>query len=198
MTQQMTQSMSQAHILAITGSNRKDSMNRKALSIAVAGAREAGAVVTVADLREFAMPIYDADSHEANGLPEGMLALRKLAMAANGLLIASPEYNASITPLLKNTIDWLSQSVNGESGSAPFANKICGLMGASNGAFGTIRALPHVSYILSNLGAFVLPVVAVPRAGELMNADGTIKDERAGKMLHQLGKKVAETIIKLS
>lgn len=198
MTQQMTQSMSQAHILAIAGSNRKDSMNRKALSIAVAGAREAGAVVTVADLREFAMPIYDADSHEANGLPEGMLALRKLAMAANGLLIASPEYNASITPLLKNTIDWLSQSVNGESGSAPFANKICGLMGASNGAFGTIRALPHVSYILSNLGAFVLPVVAVPRAGELMNADGTIKDERAGKMLHQLGKKVAETIIKLS
>lgn len=198
MTQQMTQSMSQAHILAIAGSNRKDSMNRKALSIAVAGAREAGAVVTVADLREFAMPIYDADSHEANGLPEGMLALRKLAMAANGLLIASPEYNASITPLLKNTIDWLSQSVNGESGSAPFANKICGLMGASNGAFGTIRALPHVSYILSNLGAFVLPVVAVPKAGELMNADGTIKDERAGKMLHQLGKKVAETIIKLS
>ena len=198
MTQQMTQSMSQAHILAFAGSNRKDSMNRKALSIAVAGAREAGAIVTVADLREFDMPIYDADSHEANGLPEGMLALRKLAMAANGLLIASPEYNASITPLLKNTIDWLSQSVNGESGSAPFANKICGLMGASNGAFGTIRALPHVAYILSNLGAFVLPVVAVPRAAELMNADGTIKDERAGKMLHQLGKKVAETIIKLS
>ena len=190
--------MNQAHILAFAGSNRKDSMNRKALSIAVAGARDAGAIVTVADLREFMMPIYDADSHEANGLPAGMLALRKLAMTANGLLIASPEYNASITPLLKNTIDWLSQSVNGESGSAPFANKICGLMGASNGAFGTIRALPHVSYILSNLGVFVLPVVAVPRAGDLMNADGTIKDERAGKMLHQLGKKVAETIVKLS
>ena len=194
----MTQAMSQAHILAFAGSNRKESMNRKALAIAVAGAREAGAIVTVADLREFSMPIYDADWHEANGLPEGMLALRKLAMSANGLLIASPEYNASITPLLKNTIDWLSQSANGESGNAPFTDKICGLMGASNGAFGTIRALPHVSYILSNLGVFVLPVVAVPRAGNLMNADGTIKDERAGKMLHELGEKVANTILKLS
>ncbi len=194
----MTQTMSQVHILAFAGSNRKDSMNRKALSIAVAGAREAGADVTVADLREFAMPIYDADWHETNGLPAGMLALRKLAMSANGLLIASPEYNASITPLLKNTIDWLSQSANGESGNAPFTNKVCGLMGASNGAFGTIRALPHVSYILSNLGAFVLPVLAVPRAGDLMHADGKIKDERAGKMLHELGATVANTILKLS
>ena len=190
--------MTQAHILAFAGSNRKDSMNRKALSIAVAGAREAGAHVTVADLREFAMPIYDADWHQEHGLPDGMLALRKLMMAANGLLIASPEYNASITPLLKNTIDWLSQSANSESGNAPFTNKVCGLMGASNGAFGTIRALPHVSYILSNLGAFVLPVVAVPRAGELMHADGTVKDERAGKMLQELGAKVANTILKLS
>ena len=190
--------MNQAHILAFAGSNRKDSMNRKALSIAVAGAREVGAHVTVADLREFEMPIYDADWHQEHGSPNGMLALRKLMMDANGLLIASPEYNASVTPLLKNTIDWLSQSVNSESGNAPFTNKVCGLMGASNGAFGTIRALPHVSYILSNLGVFVLPVVAVPRAGDLMHPDGKIKDERAGKMLHELGTKVANTISKLS
>ena len=190
--------MSQANILAFAGSNRQDSMNRQALSLAIAGARAAGATVIVADLREFVMPIYDADWHTANGLPAGMLALRKLAMAANGLLIASPEYNASITPLLKNTIDWLSQSANGESGNAPFTNKVCGLMGATNGAFGTIRALPHVSYILSNLGVLVLPVLAVPRAGELLNADGTVKDERAGKALQQLGARVAEMIVKLS
>jgi chromate reductase, NAD(P)H dehydrogenase (quinone) len=119
-------------------------------------------------------------------------------MAANGLLIASPEYNTSITPLLKNTIDWLSQSVSGENGAAPFTNKVCGLLGASPGAFGTIRALPHVSYILSNLGTFVLPVVAVPKAGELLNSDGSIRDERAAKMLHKLGEQVTQTVVKLA
>jgi chromate reductase, NAD(P)H dehydrogenase (quinone) len=190
--------MTTAHILAFAGSNRKESFNRKALALAVAGAREAGAEVTVADLRDFSMPIYDADQHAAEGVPANMLALRKLMLAANGLLIASPEYNASITPLLKNTIDWLSQSVDGASGSLPFQHKICGLMGASNGAFGTIRALPHVSYILSNLGTFVLPVVAVPRAADLLHADGTIKDERAGKMLHKLGGDVARMVVKLA
>jgi chromate reductase, NAD(P)H dehydrogenase (quinone) len=189
--------MTTANILAFAGSNRKESHNRKALALAVAGARDAGANVTIADLRDFPMPLYDADQHAAEGLPANMLALRKLMMAANGLLIASPEYNASITPLLKNTIDWLSQSVEGASGSLPFQNKICGLLGASPGAFGTIRALPHVSYIFSNLGTFVLPVVAVPRAGELLNADGSVKDERAAKTLHKLGGDVARMIVKL-
>ncbi len=190
--------MTTAKILAFAGSIRKESFNRKALSLAVAGARAAGAEVTVAELADYPMPIYDADWHHENGVPENMLRLRALMMAANGLLIASPEYNTSITPLLKNTIDWLSQSVGTESGAAPFANKVCGLMGASPGAFGTIRALPHVSYILSNLGTFVLPVVAVPKAGDLLNSDGTVRDERAAKMLHRLGEQVAHTVVKLA
>ena len=189
--------MTTPKILAFAGSNRKESFNRKALSLAVAGAREAGAEVAVADLRDFAMPIYDGDLHHENGVPSAMLALRKLMFSANGLLIASPEYNASITPLLKNTIDWLSQAVDANDG-AVFGNKVCGLLGASPGAFGTIRALPHVSYILSNLGTLVLPIVAVPHAHELMNADGAIKNERAAKMLRELGAKVSHTISKLS
>ena len=149
--------MAQANILAFAGSIRKDSWNRKVLSVAVEGARAAGAEVTLVNLADYPMPIYDADWHEANGVPANMLKLREPMMRANGLLIASPEYNTSITPLLKNTIDWLSQSVDGASGNAPFKNKIGALVGASDGAFGTIRALPHVSYILSNLGVFMLP-----------------------------------------
>ena len=190
--------MKTAKILAFAGSVRKESFNRKALSLAVAGARAEGAEVTVADLADFPMPLYDADWHQENGVPDSMLQLRTLMMSANGLLIASPEYNASITPLLKNTIDWLSQSVGGENGAVPFANKVCGLLGASPGAFGTIRALPHVAYILSNLGTFVLPVVAVPKAGELLNTDGTVRDERAAKTLHKLGAQVAQTVVKLA
>jgi chromate reductase, NAD(P)H dehydrogenase (quinone) len=184
--------MTPAKILAFAGSNRKESFNRKALSLAVEGARDAGADVTVADLRDYPMPIYDADFHHENGVPPTMLALRKLMLSANGLLVACPEYNTSITPLLKNTIDWLSQSVDADD-KAVFGNKVCGLMGASPGGFGTIRALPHVSYIFSNLGTIVLPVVAVPKAHELMNADGTIKNEVAAKMLHDLGARVANT-----
>ena len=118
-------------------------------------------------------------------------------MQANGLLIASPEYNTSITPLLKNTIDWLSQSVDGASGSAPFTNKTGGLLGASNGAFGTIRALPHVSYILSNLGVFMLPVVAVPVVSQAFDASGNMSNERTKKMVAGLGAKLAQTIAKL-
>lgn len=186
------------HILAFAGSNRKESFNRKVLATAVAGAREAGATVTVADLRDFAMPIYDADWHAENGVPPAMRELRKLALAANGLLIASPEYNTSITPLLKNTIDWLSQDVDGESGYAPFTGKVGALVGASNGAFGTIRALPHVSYILSNLGVFMLPVLAVPKAGSILAPTGEITDERVRKSVHGLGAKLVKTIEKLS
>lgn len=193
--------MTIAHILAFAGSSRKDSWNRKVLEVAVAGARDAGANVTVANLADYAMPIYNADWHAENGVPPAMRELRKLMMAANGLLIASPEYNASLTPLLKNTIDWLSQDVGkekDENGNAPFEGKIGGLMGASNGGFGTIRALPHVSYILSNLGVFMLPVVAVPAVGKAFDEQGNMTNERAKKMLSGLGARLAGTIVKLA
>lgn len=192
--------MTTANILAFAGSSRKDSWNRKVLEVAIAGARDVGAIVTVVNLADYPMPIYNADWHAENGVPDSMRELRKLMMAANGILIASPEYNASLTPLLKNTIDWLSQDVGkgkDESGNAPFEGKIGGLMGASNGGFGTIRALPHVSYILSNLGVFMLPVVAVPAVGKAFDENGVMTNERAKRMLSGLGARLAQTIVKL-
>ena len=187
--------MSKASIIAFAGSNRGGSLNRNALNLAVEGARLGEADVDVVDLRDFVMPLYDADWHAANGVPEATRRLRERMRSARGLLIASPEYNASITPLLKNTIDWLSQSVadgfGAGGGRMPFENKTVGLLGASAGAFGTIRALPHVSYILSNLGAVVLPIVAVPGADKLYAADGSIANERQAKLLRDLGRRVA-------
>jgi NAD(P)H-dependent FMN reductase len=187
--------MMKPKIIAFAGSNRVGSMNRAALTLAVAGASDAGAEVEVIDLREYAMPLYDADQHAAEGVPESVRRLREAMRSAQGLLIASPEYNASITPLLKNTIDWLSQSVadgvGAGGGRMPFEGKVVGLLGASAGAFGTIRALPHVSFILSNLGAIVLPVVAVPNADKLFTADGAVANERQAAMLRKLGATVA-------
>lgn len=182
-------------IIAFAGSVRKGSMNRAALGLAVEGAQSVGASVEVIDLAAYPMPLYDADWHAANGVPETTRALREKMRGASGLLIASPEYNASLTPLLKNTIDWLSQSVDAGVGAGggrmPFEGKIVGLLGASAGAFGTIRALPHVSSILSNLGSIVLPVVAVPGADKLLDADGKVANERAAAGLRKLGASVA-------
>jgi chromate reductase, NAD(P)H dehydrogenase (quinone) len=182
-------------LIAFAGSVRAGSMNRNALSLAVAAAERAGAQVETIDLKQFAMPLYDADWHQANGVPETTRQLREKMRAASGLLIASPEYNSSITPLLKNTIDWLSQSVESGFGAGggrmPFENKFVGLLGASAGAFGTIRALPHVASILSNLGGIVLPVVAVPNGDKLLNSDGSIANARAAQLIEKLGERVA-------
>jgi NAD(P)H-dependent FMN reductase len=177
-------------ILAFPGSNRAESFNRKALRVAIAGARDAGADVREVSLADYAMPLYDADSHAAHGLPAGMLSLRAQLLAHDALLIASPEYNSSITPLLKNTIDWLSQSVEGSSGREVFEGKVVGLLGASPGALGTLRSLPHVATILSNLGAIVLPVQGLPNAGKAFDAQGTVVDARAERALRHLGAEV--------
>ena len=123
--------MTTATILAFAGSARRDSWNRKVLEVAVAGARDAGAEVTVVNLGDYPMPIYNADWHEQHGVPDAMLELRRLMMAANGLLIASPEYNTSITPLLKNTIDWCSRKAPGEEPLACYRGKVAGLVSAS-------------------------------------------------------------------
>ncbi len=185
-------------IIAFAGSIRNGSINANALRYAIEGARAAGADVEVINLKEYPMPLYDADWHTANGVPQSVLELRAKMIAAQGLLIASPEYNASITPLLKNTIDWLSQSVKdglGQGGGGlPFQNKIVGLMGASAGGFGAVRALPHVAAILSNLGAIVLPVVAIPAADKITHTDGSVVNERATKMLQDLGGRVAKMV----
>ena len=188
-----------ARILAFAGSSRKASWNRKVLEVAAAGARDAHAEVTVVNLGDYPMPIYNADWHEEHGVPPAMRELRVLMRASNGLLIASPEYTTSITPLLKNTIDWLSQDVDDESGYAPFTDKVGGLMGASNGGFGTIRALPHVSHMLANLGVLMLPVVAVPTVSQAFDLTGaTMTNDRVKKRLSDIGARLARTIVKLA
>jgi NAD(P)H-dependent FMN reductase len=188
--------MSQPIIVAFAGSNRQGSFNRAALSLAEAGARQAGAQVLSINLRDYPMPLYDAEFHQANGVPESVRQMRELLRPAAAMLVASPEYNSSITPLLKNTIDWLSQSVADGAGAGggrmPFDGKVVGLLGASVGGFGAIRALPHVSFIFSNLGSIVLPVVAVPAADKLFHADGSIANERQARGLEDLGVRVAK------
>jgi NAD(P)H-dependent FMN reductase len=178
-------------ILAFAGSLRADSFNKKLLELAVASARAAGAEVTVIDLRDYQLPIFDQDYEKAHGLPENARKLKELFLAHQALLIASPEYSSSITALLKNTIDWVSRSAPNEPGLAAFQEKVAALVSASPGALGGLRGLVHLRSILGNINVLVLPdQVAVPMAQEAFNADGTLKDPKRQAAVANLGKRL--------
>ncbi len=185
-------------ILAFAGSARSGSFNKKLVRIAVRGAEEAGAAVDLVDLRDYPMPLYDGDLEEREGIPEHAVRFKALMMACQGLLIAAPEYNSSITPLLKNTIDWASRPAPGEEMVAAFKHKTAALMSASPGSLGGLRGLVHVRSILSNIRVLVLPdQVAVPGAFGAFDDDGRLKDEKRQAAVEGLGRKLAETLGKL-
>jgi chromate reductase len=185
-------------ILAFAGSARQDSYNKRLVRIAAAGAQGAGVEVTLVDLRDFPMPIYDGDLEAHEGIPENALKFRHLMKLHHGLLIASPEYNSSISPLLKNTIDWVSRPVNGEDGLAPFRGKVAALLAASPGGFGGLRGLVHVRAILGNIGVLVLPdQLAVGKAHEAFNSDGTMANPKQQAAVEALGANLATILSKL-
>lgn len=164
-------------ILVFAGSARRASLNRRLSLLAARLAREAGAEVTWLDLRDFPMPLYDGDLEAAGGRPEAADRLRAAWLAHDGVLIASPEYNGSVSPLLKNAIDWVSRVVPGDDRS-PYAGRVVGLMSASDGMLGGNRALPHLRAVLSQIGALVVPrQVGLPHADRVLTRDdGTVDD----------------------
>lgn len=191
--------MAQPKILAFAGSAREGSYNKMLIRVAAEGARKAGADVTVLDLRDYPMPLYDGDDEAKGGLPENAKKLKQLFLAHQGLLIAAPEYNSSITPLLKNTIDWVSRPA--EKGEAPlscYTGKVAGLLAASPGALGGLRGLVHVRAILQNIQVMVVPdQFAVPKASEAFGPDGALKDARQRESAERVGARVAHVLTKL-
>jgi NAD(P)H-dependent FMN reductase len=174
-------------ILAFAGSARHGSYNKKFLKIAAAAAEAAGAEVTIVDLKDLPLPLYNADLEEKEGLSQNVRTLKELFLKHDALMIASPEYNSSITPLLKNTIDWVSRSLPGEAPLACFKDKVVCLMSASPGALGGLRALAHVRDILGNIGCIVLPQQqALPKAGEAFAEDGSLKDQKIQAAIEKL------------
>jgi NAD(P)H-dependent FMN reductase len=192
--------MSTPKIVAFAGSSRKGSYNQQLLAIAVEAARGAGAEVTVVDLRELALPLFDQDIEEASGLPEGAKKFKALLRASHGFLIAAPEYNSSITPLLKNAIDWASRTeTDDEPGLVAFRGKAAALMSASPGGLGGLRGLVTVRSILGNIGVLVLPdQVAISAAYEAFDETGKLKDARKAEQVAGLAKGLVELTKKLA
>ena len=185
-------------ILAFAGSLRRDSFNKKLVPIAAQGAKKAGAEVTVLDLKDFPLPLFDQDLESEQGMPENGARLKKLFIDHDGLLIAAPEHNSSITAVLKNAIDWVSRPEPGEPPLVAFQGKAATLMSASPGALGGLRALVHVRAMLGNLGIIVLPEhVAVPKAHEAFDPNGALIDQKQQAAVVGLGETLASFLLKL-
>jgi NAD(P)H-dependent FMN reductase len=185
-------------ILAFAGSARRKSFNKRLIKIAVRGAEAAGAQVTLIDLGEYPLPIMDQDLEAARGLPENALALKTLFLEHDGLLMSCPEYNSSVTPLWKNTIDWVSRQAPGEASLAAYQGKVSAIMSASPGGLGGLRGLVHVRAILSNIGVLVIPQqVALREAPKMFAVDGTLNDAKQQSAVENLGKSLAEIIRRL-
>lgn len=191
--------MSTPKIAAFAGSLRAGSFNRKLLTLAADAARAAGAEVTIIDLRELALPLFDEDLEAASGLPEGAKKLKALLRASDGFLIASPEYNSSVTGALKNAIDWASRSeADGEPPLAAYRGKAAALFSASPGALGGLRGLVTLRSILGNIGVLVAPdQVCIGAAHEAFDDAGQLKDARKAKQVAALAQGLVEILRKL-
>lgn len=176
-------------ILALAGSYRENSYNKRVLSVAVEGARAAGADVTVIDLRDFPLPVLNMDEVEANGFDKNALRLQDAFAEQDGILVASPEYNASIPGGLKNAIDWASRKSEKYGMNEVFHGKVAAMITASPGSFGGIRCLSHFRGVFSIMGVNVLPSeIAVGFVSGMFDGDGTdMTDHKMKTILEKLG-----------
>jgi NAD(P)H-dependent FMN reductase len=194
----MSETSAPARILAFAGSTRVLSYNKRLVQVAARAAGEAGAHVTTIDLRDFPLPLFDEDLEIASGMPEPGARLKRLFLDHDGLLIASPEYNSSVTAVLKNAIDWVSRAAPGEPPVAAFQGKTAAILSASPGALGGLRGLVHLRSILGNIGVHVLPdQIAIPRAFEAFADDGTLRDAKQAQAVAAIGRRLAHVAARL-
>ena len=191
--------MSSPNFLAFAGSLRAASLNKKLVHVAADAATAAGARVTVIDLRDFPLPVYDGDLEAAEGLPANARRLKDLFIAHQGLLIACPEYNSSITAVLKNTIDWVSRQDGTESGTKPYEGKVAALFSASPGNFAALRSLEATRGILLQLGVLVVSQrLAVPRAHQAFADDGTLREATLQAALQAMVASAIDTTVRMN
>ena len=167
-------------ILAFAGSLRKGSFNKKLCRLAAKEVEDVGADITVVDLADLNLPLYNADDEEANGLPPGAKKMKQLMIDHDALLIVSPEYNSSITGPLKNAIDWASRPEEGDVASlVAYRGKVAALLSASPGALGGLRGLVHLRSILGNIQVLVIPEqFALSKAHEQFDEQDQLKDAK--------------------
>ena len=187
----------QPKILALAGSLRSASYNKKLAKVAAEAARAAGAEANFLDLRDLPLPIFDEDV-EKESFPENATKLKSLMKSHDGFLIASPEYNSSISAALKNAIDWASRERPNEKPLECFDGKVAALMSTSPGALGGLRGLVVVRMLLGNIRVLVLPdQVAVPQAHQAFTETGALADPKRQSAVDKLAQTLVSTLRKL-
>jgi NAD(P)H-dependent FMN reductase len=167
-------------LLFFAGSTREGSYNKKLARLGQHIAEANGIEAVFVDLRDYPMPLYDGDFETKEGPPVKAREFKALLGEYQGVFIASPEYNSSVTPLLKNTLDWVTRVRDkGETGLEVFKSRVFAISGASPGYYGAMRSLLTLRQILAvGIGALVIPEqIAVPRAVDAFEADGSLKDK---------------------
>lgn len=171
--------MSRPHVVGVVGSLRDASYTRIAVERALEAAREAGGKAELLDLREYDLPVFDADDRETGDAPEMMRQLRE----ADSILLGTPVYHGSYSAPLKNALDYC--------GFEEFENKTVGLLAVAGGGF-PITALEHLRSVCRALNCWVIPhQAAVPRARNAV-ADGTITDEAIDERVARLGEEAVQ------
>jgi NAD(P)H-dependent FMN reductase len=185
---------SSVRLLFFAGSSRVGSYNKRLAVLGDKIAEANGIAATFADIGDYPMPIFNGDIEAVEGPPDNAYKFKELMAAHTGIFIACPEYNASITPLLKNTLDWVSRVREpGMTGAEVYKTRVFALGSASNGGMGGLRGLNTVRQVLElGLGALVLPdQFAVPRAADAFGEDGHLKNKDSQETFKALLQKLA-------
>lgn len=192
-----SQNQKHPRILFFAGSARKGSHNMRLAELGARIAEANGIAATFADLGDYPLPLYDADLQKNTGIPDNALKFEALMRVHTGVFIACPEYNASITPLLKNLLDWLSRIRNeNDENQTVFKTRVFALGSSSPGGMGGLRGLNTVRTVLEiGLGALVLPEqFAVPRAIEAYDDHGHLKNKEGQEQYKALIHKLARAV----
>jgi chromate reductase len=172
-------------LLMFAGSARNASTNKQLAALAASTAQKTDIDVSLIDLKDFEMPIYDDDLEGGAGLPENAKRLKQLFIEHDGLFIASPEYNSSFSPLLKNALDWISRPhAENEPSLWAYNGKVAALGAVGPGALGGLRGLFPLRMMLGNIGVMIIPKkVAISNGFSAFDEAGALNDEQQSQML---------------
>lgn len=205
-------------IIAFAGSLRKDSNNKKLIRNVAAGAEKAGAEVRVLDLKDYPIPVYDADIYDCEAgdphaladrgekiggphripMPDGLLRIKEHFQWADGWLVSTPEYNRSFPGMLKNLFDWLTRLAPGESPLDNYTYKVVGVVSAAYEG-GGMGAVADTRGLLAGLGCIVAPGGEVFYiSDDLFDAEGRLRDATQQKLAEGAGKRVVRLIRQIS
>jgi chromate reductase, NAD(P)H dehydrogenase (quinone) len=182
-------------ILVIPGSLRVGSHNSRLAALAAKELALAEAEVTRISLADYPLPLFDAEMTAEVGPPQHAVQLQRMLEAHHGVFMTTPEYSASVTPLVKNTIDWMSRArARGEPTYAAFKNRVFAIGAATSGSSGGMRALLALRQILElGCGALVIPEqIAVANAADAFDDMDNLRDEGARTTLKTMARRLVE------